>query len=340
MRKAAYIPKEGWKDFVASLAGRAEVYAPVRDGGTVTFRRIGAGQEPCLDEPAAGAPKAVIYPQSQTLFTFDFRKDPAKPGKTEVELNAPADAPEAIILCGRPCDARGFAIIDRAFLGVDPYYTARREQTTLITLTCNRPYAGCFCTSVGGGPADEAGSDVLLTDLGHGYYAEALTDKGEKALEGTALPDGLPYGKEAQEQKAAATQAVKPVFSDGAKPTEAPDAYWEGVSQKCLGCGACTYLCPTCYCFNITDEHSVGAAGRRVRSWDSCMFAHFTKEASGHNPRAQKSKRLRNRIAHKFTHYPEKYGEPACTGCGRCIRLCPVSMDISGIVAALAAARP
>ena len=302
------------------------------------FRRIGAGQEPCLDEPAAAAPKSVIYPQSHSLFTFDFKKDPDAPDKTAIELSAPTDASDAVILCGRPCDAKGFTVLDRVFMGVDPYYTARREKTTLVTLACNGPYTGCFCTSVGGGPAEGAGSDVLLTDLGHGYYVEALTEKGDKVLDGAALKDGAPYEKEAGERKAAATQAVKQVFPPGAKPAEGSDAYWDEVSQKCLACGACTYLCPTCYCFNITDEQAVGSGGRRLRSWDSCMFAHFTKEASGHNPRAQKSKRLRNRVAHKFTHYPEKYGEPGCTGCGRCIRLCPVSMEISGIVATLTAA--
>jgi ferredoxin len=338
MRKAAYLAKERWKEFVRDLSGRSEVYAPCKEGEAIAFRRLLPEETPCLDGPAVGAPKAIIYHQSEALFTFDFRKDPAAPDKAAVVLRAETEAPPAIILCDRPCDAKGFTIIDRVFLDVDPYYRERREKTTIITLTCDTTYAGCFCTSVGGGPCDAAGSDVLLTDIGHGYYVEVLTDKGAEALNGTALEEGAPYSKEAEERRIASKEALKPVFSGGGeiRLVSVQDAFWEEVSQRCLGCGACTYLCPTCYCFNITDEQGVNA-GERIRSWDSCMFTHFTLEASGHNPRSHKWQRFRNRVAHKFVHYPEKYGEPACTGCGRCIRLCPASIAISATVAELAA---
>jgi ferredoxin len=338
MRKAAYLAKDRWKQFVLALSGRGEVYAPCKDGEAITFRRTLPDETPCLDGPAISAPKAVIYPQSETLFSFDFKKDSVDQGKTNIDLRAETEGPPAIILCDRPCDAKGFTIIDRVFLGVDPYYTERRERTTIITLTCDVPYAGCFCTSVGGGPHDATGSDVLLTDISHGYYMEVLTDKGAEALKGIALVEGAPYAKEAEERRIASREALKPAFPGGGEVRSIPvqEAFWEEISQKCLGCGACTCLCPTCYCFNITDEQGVNK-GERIRSWDSCMFTHFTLEASGHNPRSQKWQRLRNRVAHKFVHYPETYGEPACTGCGRCIRLCPASIQISGIAAGLAA---
>ena len=102
-----------------------------------------------------------------------------------------------------------------------------------------------------------------------------------------------------------------------------------------MSCGACTYLCPTCYCFNMTDEQAVNK-GERIRSWDSCMFPHFTLETSGHNPRSKKAQRFKQRVGHKFVYYPEKYGELACSGCGRCIRFCPISMEIGKVVARLA----
>jgi ferredoxin len=109
-------------------------------------------------------------------------------------------------------------------------------------------------------------------------------------------------------------------------------AFWEAEASKCLSCGACTYLCPTCYCFNLTDE-ARGALGARIRSWDACMLPLFTMEASGHNPRTGKIQRLRNRIGHKFSYYPGLHnGRIACCGCGRCIKSCPSSVDIRRIV--------
>jgi ferredoxin len=341
VKETGYIAKSAWKAFVEGLSARYRVYAPCKEGETVSFRRLEGERNLCLDRPAAGAPKAALLPQSETLFGFVLKKDATDPRKTEVELRADIEEPPTIILAGRPCDARGFTIIDPVFLDVDPYYRKRRERTTLITIACARAYQGCFCTSVGGGPADRAGSDVLLTELDQGYYVELLSDKGREALKDAPLEDGAPYGEEAERRQRDVFAQVKRAFPGGrdlkvsAERFES-DQFWQEVSAKCLSCGACTFLCPTCYCFNITDEQGVDT-GERIRSWDSCMFAHFTLEASGHNPRPHKSQRLKQRVGHKFVYHPEKYGEPACSGCGRCIRFCPVSMEISGIVAALAA---
>ena len=107
--------------------------------------------------------------------------------------------------------------------------------------------------------------------------------------------------------------------------------YWETVSNKCLGCGICTFLCPTCYCFDITDE-KWGVSGERIRSWDSCMYPEYTIHASGYNPRPARKNRLRNRFYHKFKYYPDLYNMFGCTGCGRCIRHCPVNIDIIDII--------
>ena len=110
--------------------------------------------------------------------------------------------------------------------------------------------------------------------------------------------------------------------------------FWQQETDRCLSCGACTYFCPTCYCFNITDEGDGlnGREGRRLRTWDNCMSPLFTREASGHNPRTAKALRMRNRVSHKFATYPENWGAFSCNGCGRCVSNCPVHLDIRAIV--------
>ena len=108
-------------------------------------------------------------------------------------------------------------------------------------------------------------------------------------------------------------------------------SFWNEIHQKCLGCGICTFLCPTCYCFDITDEVK-DEQGKRIRCWDSCMFPQFTLHASGHNPRPTYRERMRQRIMHKFNYCPENYKETFCVGCGRCIRNCPVNLDIRQII--------
>ena len=240
---------------------------------------------------------------------------------------------------GRPCDARGFLVLDPVYMDVDPYYRSRREKTVIITLACPNPYPGCFCTSVESGPADRAGSDVLVTEIDNGYFLEAVTEKGKAILDDGAVQDGAAHREEAAGKQKAAHEGVKKAFSGGKKVKISEerflsDEFWEETTAKCLSCGACTYLCPTCYCFNITDEQAVNK-GERIRSWDSCMFPHFTLETSGHNPRSKKAQRFKQRVGHKFVYYPEKYGDLGCSGCGRCIRYCPISMEISKVVARL-----
>jgi sulfhydrogenase subunit beta (sulfur reductase) len=343
MAETGYVPKEEWKRFIEGLAKDAAVYVPCLEGETVIFRPYGPDRTLCFERPANSPPKSIIYPQSETLFQFTFKKDPENPQKVSTDLNANTECLPTIIVGARPCDAKGFAIYDRVFLNsdpADPYYRERREKTTIFTLACPAAYTGCFCTGVGGGPADRTGSDVIVTEVKDGYFIEPLTEKGKTVLGKAGVADGAAYKKEAEERQAAAWKTVKNPFGAAGRPDISKarfqeDAFWAETLDKCLSCGACTYLCPTCYCFNITDEQAIDK-GERIRSWDACMFPHFTLEASGHNPRPRKQQRYKNRVGHKFLWYPEKYnGALACSGCGRCIRYCPASVDISEVVSRL-----
>jgi ferredoxin len=203
-------------------------------------------------------------------------------------------------------------------------------------LACNQPMSTCFCTSVGGGPFSTDGLDVLWTDLGDRYLVEAFTAQGEALIAGR--PQMREAGSEDVDQKAELAARAEGTISgpdvQGVKEKldgmyDSP--FWLQVHRKCLGCGACTYLCPTCHCFDIQDEGD-RRQGRRVRNWDTCQFSQFTLHASGHNPRISGKERMRQRMMHKFNYFVENFHAIACVGCGRCVRECPVNLDIRAVL--------
>jgi ferredoxin len=186
---------------------------------------------------------------------------------------------------------------------------------------------------VGGGPSNPSGSDILAFELDNAYLFEGLSDKGRSALAAYSGLFRAPEAAEiaAKEQRAATAQSKVPRLNvdDPRKRLEGRfDApFWDSVALRCLGCGTCTYLCPTCHCFDITDE-TEGETGRRIRTWDSCQYPLFTLHASGHNPRPARKQRMRQRILHKFSYSVDNFGETFCVGCGRCVRHCPVNLDL------------
>ncbi|HDQ40112.1 MAG TPA: hydrogenase [Desulfonatronum sp.] len=340
MAEAKYLHHDKLSAWLEEVAGKMRVLAPVRQGDAVVFAPYASGVQVEMDKQATTPPKGVVFPASEELLRYDYQKNPEQPGQVDVEL-LPVIQPEPTLVFGcRSCDARGFVIFDRVYAGQtykDPYYLARREATLFAVIACLRHDITCFCHSVGGGPGDAQGADLLLTPIEDGYVVEAVSERGAPLLDSPLLEPARDKVEQAQTLRdkaprnmgnptdfAPARDKLMAVFDDM--------DFWEDVSAKCISCGACTYLCPTCYCFNITDE-GAGLSGRRVRSWDNCMSSQFTFEASGHNPRPTKAHRLKNRVGHKFSYYPALHdGLISCCGCGRCIKSCPVSVDIREIV--------
>ena len=324
--------KGKWSEFTKVLAGR-KLWAPLRQGETVKFAPVAAGETPALVEPVNTAvpPKAVVFPQTETMYRF-------RVGKAEMEL--PQLEAETIILGVRPCDARAMSIVEKLFRWDvdDPYYLKRRELATVVGPARSDPGLNCFCPSVGGGPASTEGLDLLMVDLGESYFIEAVTEKGKALLEevkellGEASSEALQ--RKEQVVREAAGKIRRGVDTAGV-PEGLPGLWnnplWQKNAAACLGCGICTYLCPTCHCFDIQDEVE-GFEGRRCRTWDSCMFGEYTLHASGHNPRPARRERTRNRISHKYSYFVDKFDVIACVGCGRCVNLCPVNIDIIEIL--------
>jgi ferredoxin len=201
-----------------------------------------------------------------------------------------------------------------------------------VGLACDHPCQTCFCTSAGCGPYHEEGLDVLLVDREDHYLAKVITDKGDALLSAAGWTEAADDAG-IEEQKAQAEARISSHISTDSLANADTLAlhgaeFWDDVAFACINCGTCTFVCPTCWCFDIQDE-THGKKGNRIRNWDSCMFPIFTVHTTGHNPRETKTQRVRQRFMHKLKYFVDKYDSGImCVGCGRCIRQCPVNIDI------------
>jgi ferredoxin len=334
------IRKEDLPQFLTRLLSSYRVYGPVRKGEQTLFAPVedGADLDPAYQNSLL-SPKGLFLPQSEKMFECSL--DPARDDRNIFKEVPKNDTPRVIVGI-RPCDARALTLVDVNFDTTtyrDPWWTKAREITTLVGLGCDAPCSTCFCTAVGGGPFDEAGLDVLLIDGGDAFVARAVTEKGRRLLESarpleTAAPEMMQKATAVAEQATAriiaSVDTTKLAGMENASLYEA--GFWEDVQFACINCGTCTFLCPTCWCFDIQDETCAKNAVR-MRNWDSCMFPLFTLHASGHNPRGKKVQRVRQRFMHKLKYYVDKYARGvACVGCGRCVQHCPVNIDIRRVV--------
>lgn len=324
---------DGWLEKIIA-AGR-RVIAPVTEEGHTDFRPIHSPAEVAADDQvqAIQSAKQAAFPKAETLFSY--RKE-----GTAVSLDQPAPEsyPQTVVWRARPCDAAGFTPLSAIFNWdyKDNLYNARLARTTLVAFSCQQADAYCFCTSVGGGPGEKKGCDILVTKLPSGKaLVEVCTEKGEALAalapglfgEGNAVTDDSPLFAEKQSALAQlpARFSKEDIRRHLAEAFDSP--VWREQSERCLGCGACAFVCPTCACFDIQEDPH-GSHGRRIRCWDSCAFALFTQHTSGHNPRPSQATRWRQRILHKFSYMPERLDATGCTGCGRCSRACPVDMNL------------
>jgi sulfhydrogenase subunit beta (sulfur reductase) len=330
------LKKDRLSGFLERLVAERQVFAPVKKEEVILIREIDSPSQAILQyRNAKESPKSVVFPQRETLFRYRTEK-----GKAEVDV--PSGSAKGRVLFGiRPCDARGLLLLDKVFGGgcSDPYYTDKRRNTVVVSLGCVEPNPTCFCLSMGGGPCSAEGADVLLLDLGNRYLAEAVTVKGAALLEDQAFEksDEKSLGlaeKTKMQAEASMQQVAKKENLEEDLESLFSKPVWKDLAESCLSCGICTYLCPTCHCFDLCDEAS-GQAGERIRVWDSCQFPLFTQQASGFNPRPTVKERFRQRIMHKLSYLPKSQSMTGCVGCGRCVTECPVNLDIREVMVSL-----
>ncbi len=317
--------------FFALASEKLHMYVPVDAANTTDYKMWKPGTTVSKKLKTTRSAKDFFFPQTENLAQFKIS------GKSIEIIDCRKETEDFAIFGVRACDVKSFSILDSVYLTdpVDTFYKNRREHGLILSMACKRPSETCFCNAFGIDAADPDG-DVVFTELENGYALEAKTEKGkaflacvEEVLEDTADSD-------AEKVKDAIRETMKKLplghldtsTFGGGKTKELFDRpEWAPLSEACIACGTCTFVCPTCQCYDIRD-FDTGHGVQRFRCWDSCMYSDFTKMAHG-NPRLTQKERFRQRFMHKLVYYPENNGGTfGCVGCGRCLVSCPISMNI------------
>jgi sulfhydrogenase subunit beta (sulfur reductase) len=314
------VPSNKLLEMLKSLMGEYRLVAPVNDGSSIVFKVVNKAEDIVLDDSIAyKSPKEFLFPQVEQIMVFT--KDGGLENKNF--------APKTVIFGIRPCDLEAIKVMTAVFTQgkyVDAYFEQKLKNTVLIGLGCKSEKSGCFCAQRGINKGYSNACDLFFTNDGGSFTAEVITDKGESIINRFNFEKVSP-----PEVKEAETDDVELLEINADENTVFNKIDWGKISEKCIGCGTCTYICPTCHCFAFRDTVENGDAVR-YKCWDSCMYPKFTLHASGHNPRASKKERYRQRIMHKYLYVKENFGYTACTGCGRCIRSCPAGMNIKSVI--------
>lgn len=287
-------------------------------------------------------PKYALFPQSEVIFRIENSNYLQTVGKDKV-----------LIFGIRPCDLKA-QLQSRSFMSkdfIDTYYETRARNTATVVMACQGPQSPtCFCTTMKSGPMADSGYDLQLIDDGDSFLVDIGTVRGQELAshecfkevdDNEAQNHILSFNNEAVEGIPVREEVREAMMR--LKERGAPDEMWERFGSKCIVCGGCSFVCPTCTCFNVYDKVRFEGNGERLRTWDSCLYAGFTKEASGHNPRGKQALRLQRRHEHKLLHYwdRETYGSLCtCVGCGRCSDYCPVHIGTLEVAKAICTGYP
>ena len=330
------ISKDNLGRLFALISETAALYLPVMKNGQSDFCRWTEGTEYCESElKTAKSAKDLFFPQSENIISFK-KKD----GRFSVETNEKSF--DSFVLFGvRGCDLKGIEVLDKVFLAepVDEFYAAKRASGVVITTACSKPEETCFCSAFGV-DASVPGGDVTTWTDETDLYWKANTEKGEKLTTALALlltecdensADSIKKDISARLEKLPLHSLSLEGWGESAVKERFESENWKKLSESCLGCGACTFVCPTCQCYDIRD-YDTGHGVKRYRCWDSCMYNDFTMMAHG-TPRPTQMQRFRQRFMHKLAYFPANNGgEFSCVGCGRCIKKCPSKLNIVKVI--------
>lgn len=324
-------------ELFAAIAASKSLYLPVDTEKGAKYAAWTEGAKLSEATNTVRSAKDFFFPQVEDMASFKVE------GKKIEVIDTRKEAEDFVVFGVRACDAKSFEILDSVYLvdPVDSYYASRREHGVVMTLACSRPTETCFCKAFGIDAAEPAG-DVSCWKTEDSLLLKANTEKGQ------ALLDSLSMLEDTEDTAAdVAKAATREIIEKLPLSNLSTDAFggdklsalfdsdkWESLSESCLACGTCTFVCPTCQCYDIRD-YDTGHGVKRFRCWDSCMYSDFTLCAHG-NTRTTQMQRFRQRFMHKLVYYPaNNNGVFGCVGCGRCMRSCPISMNIVKVMKTL-----
>ena len=335
------IAKENLTALFRLIAESQELYLPVRTAEQVNFGVWSEDAEVDLDTlKSVKSPKDAFFPQSENLYTC------IKEGK-KIQIEPEALKEQKFVVFGmKACDVQGVQVLDKVFLAdpLDTFYAARRDHGTIVAMACHEPEESCFCKVFGIDCAEPA-ADVATWMVEGNLYWKSLTEKGEaltKDVENLLESADDADEKKVEDEKAAIRSIVEKLpysnlslegWNGDALSEKFDSPLWEELYKPCLACGTCTFVCPTCQCYDIKD-YNTGHGVKRYRCWDSCMYSDFTMMAHGNN-RTSQMQRYRQRFMHKLVYFPANNdGMYSCVGCGRCVEKCPASLNIVKVIKA------
>lgn len=355
-KNAYFLPHSSFQVLLDTVAGAGyQIIGPQVHAGTIHYRplqHINQLPQGIRDEQAPGKYR-LTQTSEQRYFAWANGAQGIKPwvfasqevlwrstrhanGRLAIEqVTAPVS--QIAILGARACDIAALYIQDKHFLQSDypdPYYASRRQHLVIIAVNCTHPADTCFCASTGDGPRADYGYDIALTELHDGFVVQAHSRFGVNILQ------QLPVRAVTQEQVNTAQAAIEAAIRQQRRALPSRDlqktlfanlthSQWEVIAGRCLACGNCTSVCPTCFCHREDEQPTLdGAASEHTREWDSC-FAAGHSYIHGFTIRANTAQRYRQWLTHKFGSWHEQYGRSGCVGCGRCISWCPVGIDVT-----------
>lgn len=315
----------------SEIASSQTLYMPVDTNGGAKFEKWDSSKTLSSALNTVRSAKDFFFPQTENLMDFKTQ------GKMIEIIDSRCENEDFVVFGVRACDVKSFDVLDRVFLAdpVDTYYKNRRDHGIIMSLACTKPVETCFCGTFDIDASDPEG-DIVCYKTDDTLYLDAKTAKGSELLEklNGITEDADNSAVDSQKEmirerlnKLPLADLKADAFGAGktSKFFDAPE--WETLSESCLGCGTCTFVCPTCQCYDIKDFNT-GHGVKRFRCWDSCMYSEFTKMSAG-QPRLTQLQRFRQRFMHKLVYYPTNNdGLFSCVGCGRCVSKCPIQMNI------------
>ena len=323
MKNIYFVRDNNWQDLLRHLSADYNLIAPLDKMGAVEYHVI---TEENLEE--------IVYAEARITQPVKFFVYPPQQTVTE---EIPPSEKKTVILGIKACDLRALSALDKIFLGgdiADPFYKTKRENTILISNDCAKPLEVCFCNLLGKTPFPKDGFDLNLSFVETGILVETGSEKGKNLFEKYDIPhktaeeEQLSQRQKKREETAKRLEEINKEFSfSDDLPALLKNNYdspiWKEFAEPCVGCGACTNICPACHCFLLSEENL-----EKIRTWDSCQYTGFTRVAGGANPRKKLAERFKNRFYCKFEYKPENFGLFGCTGCGRCIEACQGKIDM------------